>query len=69
MALQRVISYQAPRGHSLDLEDLAQLIIEVNELSGYNSSPVVTIMPTTAGGRIGPIKKISIEGTPRFCSS
>ena len=66
MSIQRVISYQAQRGRMLQLDDLANLIIEVNELSGFNGTPVVTIAPTTSGGRIGTIKKISIEGTPNF---
>ena len=66
MALQRVISYQAQRGHMLQLDDLMELIIEVNNLSGFNGTPIVTIAPTTTGGRIGTIKKISIEGTPDF---
>ena len=66
MSLQRIVSYQAQRGHMLQLDDLAELIIEVNNLSGFNGTPIVTISPTTSGGRIGTIKKISIEGTLNF---
>ena len=66
MSLQRVVSYQAQRGRMLQLDDLAELIIEVNNLSGFNGTPIVTIAPTTPGGRIGTIKKISIKGTPSF---
>ena len=50
----------------LQLDDLMELIIEVNNLSGFNGTPIVSIAPTTTGGRIGTFKKISIEGTPDF---
>lgn len=66
MSLKRTVSYTAQRSQTLSLDDLANLIIEVNKLSGGNHNPVVTVQRTSTTAQSGEIKKISIDGTPAF---
>ena len=66
MSLKRTVVYTAPRSQTMDLDDLANLIVEVNKLSGWNYHPVVTIQRTSPTAQSGEIKKISIDGVPMF---
>ena len=66
MSLKRTVVYTAPRSQTMDLDDLANLILEVNKLSGWSYHPVVTIQRTSPTAQSGEIKKISIDGTPMF---
>ena len=66
MSLKRTVIYTAPRSQTMHLDDLANLIVEVQELSGWNYHPVVTIQRTSTTAASGEIKKVSIDGTPDF---